>query len=127
MLNDSGYVTLEGVASERRAFAEAHRQLKARNPVEWLMGSSFFTIVFWVTIWFLRPSATFGIYVIIAVLSFMTGGVTVLLGIKKQREWYKAKEVELNVIENKIKAGEKVSRPNTSFQGTRRDEAASRP
>lgn len=126
-LNDSGYVTLEDVASDRHTFAEAHRQLKARNPIEWLMGSSMFTIVFGFTTWFLQPSATFGIYVIITVGCFMTGGVTVLLGVMKQREWYKAKEIELEAIENKIKAGEKVPRPNTSLQGTRRDEAASRP
>jgi len=124
MLNDNEYVTLEDVTSARQALTEAHRRLNTRRPIEWLLGSSMFAFVFGVTTWFLQPSAPLGLYVIITVACFVTGGVTVLFSVKKQKAWRKAKEDELEIIENKIRAGEKVPRPNTSCQGTGRDEAA---
>jgi Flp pilus assembly protein TadB len=127
MLNYNEYVTLEDVTSDRQALAEAHRRLNARRPIEWMLGSSMFAVAFGVTTWFLQPSATLGLYVIITVVCFVTGGVTVLLNKKEQRAWRKAKEDELEIIENKIRAGEKVPRPNPSCQGTRRDEVAPHP
>jgi hypothetical protein len=127
MPDDSGLVTLEDVATDRQRLAEAHRRVNARRPFEWLLGGSLFTMVFGVITWFLNPATPLGIYVIIAIVSFATGGFAVLMNMKEQTKWRMAKEGELDSIERKIRAGERVPRPNTSFQGTRRHKSASRP
>jgi hypothetical protein len=112
MLNDSAYVTLEDVAATRQALLAAHRQLNARRTTEWLLGGSILSVVFYATTWFLSPSASVGIYVIIAIGSYVVGGIAVLMNMEQQAKWRKAKEVELDGIESQIHSGAMVQRPN---------------
>src|SRR5438105_2010257 len=104
-MNDNDrQVTLDDVASDRMHFAEAQRHLKARVPLEWVLGSSLFAVVFAVATWLLRPSTPLVIYILIVVVSFLVGAVAVFLNGKERNKWYEAKAAELDSIEKRIRS-----------------------
>lgn len=111
-------VTLDDVTSDRMHFSEAQRHLRRRAPLEWVLGSSLFSVVFTLAIWLMRPGAPLAIYILIVILSFLIGALAVFLNGKERDKWYKAKAVELDSIEKRIRSGERVPRPNPLMQPT---------
>jgi hypothetical protein len=109
------HVTLDDVATDRMRFAEAQKHLKARAPLEFMLGGTVFTVGFAVAVWFLRPSTSPAIYMIIAVTSFLVSGIAVFLNAKKRDDWYRAKGEELDSVEARIRSGERVLRPNSAL------------
>lgn len=116
--DNNGEVTLDDVASDRMHFAEARRRLKARAPLECVIGGGIFAVGFTVAIWFVRPSAPFATYIIVTVISFVVSAVAVFLNGRERDTWYQAKAAELDGVENRIRSGERVPRPNPLMQPT---------
>ena len=108
-------VSLDDVASDRKNFADAHAYLKSRAPLEWLLGGTVFSVGFSLLVLFVRPAAPLAIYLFITIMSFVISGFAVYLNMKKTADWYTAKAAELDSVENRIRAGEKVPRPNPSI------------
>ncbi|MFA7291749.1 MAG: hypothetical protein WC023_05810 [Rhodocyclaceae bacterium] len=108
-------VSLDDVASDRRKFSDAHAYLKARAPLEWLMGGAVFSVGFGMVVWFLHPASPLAIYIGIVITSFFISGFAVYLNARQVATWYKSKEAELDSVESRIRAGENVPRPNPSI------------
>ena len=121
---NEGQVTLDDVATDRKRFAEAHAHMKGRAYFEWLVGGLLFAATFSVAIWFLRPNVPTATYIIFIGISFFVSGFAAFMNTQKTKEWYRAKAAELDSVENRIRAGERVPRPNHLPQPTANRSAA---
>lgn len=119
MPNDNDWqVTLDDVASDRKGFSEAKAQLKKRVPLHWLIFGGSFSSVFSLAVWFLRPNAPLATYIILIVVSFVVSGFMVFMEMRNWDKWYATKAAELDSVENRVRSGERVPRPNPPLQPT---------
>ena len=110
------HVTLEDLASDRRGFSEARARLKTRALWEWLIGGTAFSAIFSLAVWLLRPNTPTIAYEILVVASYTVAAFAVFMNMQKASEWYRGKAAELDSVERRIRAGERVLRPNPTIE-----------